>query len=466
MNTYTFTANVGLQILQRRKPVEIARWCLPRVQKLGPVYVKFAQFLSIRKDIFDEDVIQELSKMQNECSAMEITKADLVYILMKEHGPKFVATLDIDDQPIGVASLGQVHRARTKDGKDLAIKVLRDIQPKDIESSFFQLKLLASLLDFTNPSMGGGSHTSKIVEEYREMLYNEIDYTQEAMNAAQMKKYYEDIPWVKIPDVYFVSPRTIGYEYIDGISMDDIDVIRARFDTSVLAKRIYSMYLKQIFEFGFFHADLHPGNMCIEKHTGNIVMFDYGMVGEITPLIKDSFQRLATAVYTNDDALLLYALQELRIVRSTTKLRNIRGTLDFLLGIAIRNSSNNLTSSSLQRRLLKIPKDDFNIPSELVFWFRSIAFVQAAILKLNPEHDFETPLRTMFPRADNLESIGKVILQAGSTSYKIQQNVDQMKDSLQLLDDIRSEMNTVKRYSLLGVWFVLVAYVTSLLSGG
>lgn len=466
MNTYTFTANVGIQILQKKKPVEIARWCLPRVQQLGPVYVKFAQFLSIRKDIFDEDVIAELSKMQNECKAMEITKADLVYILMKEHGSKFVATLDIEEQPIGIASLGQVHKARTKEGRTLAIKVLRDIHPKSIESSFFQLRLLAGLLDFMNPGMGG-SHTTKIVDEYKEMLYNEIDYNQEAMNAAQMKKYYEDIPWVKIPDVYFVSPRTIGYEYIEGIPVDDIDSLRARFDTIVLAKRIYSMYLKQIFEFGFFHADLHPGNMCIERSTGNIVMFDYGMVGEITPLIKDSFQRLATAVYTNDDALLLYSLQELRIVRPTTKLRNIRGTLDFLLGIAIRNSSINLTNGSLQRKLLKIPKDEFNIPSELVFWFRSIAFVQAAILKLNPDHDFETPLRTMFPRVDSLESIGKVILQAGSTTYKIQQNVDQMKDSLQLLDDIRQEMSRVKSYTrwVLGAWILVLIYLVESMRG-
>jgi predicted unusual protein kinase regulating ubiquinone biosynthesis (AarF/ABC1/UbiB family) len=392
---------------------------------------------------------------------MEISKREVVYILMKDHGPKFVGDLDIEDTPIGIASLGQVHKATSKDGKVLAIKVLRDITLDDIDRSFFQLKLLAGVADFMNPGMGG-SHTSQIVEEYKEMLYSEIDYEQEAMNAMQMKKYYENIPWVEVPEVHFYSPRTIGYEYIEGIAIDDVDTLKSKFDTTVLAKRVYSMYLKQIFEFGFFHADLHPGNICVESDTGNIVMFDYGMMGEITPLIKDSFQRLAAAVYTNDDALLLYSLQELKIVNPSTRLRNIRGTLDFLLGVAIRNTGANMTNSMLQRKLLKIPKDDFNIPAELVFWFRSIAFVQSAVLRLNPEHDFETPLQSMFPKVGNVESMGKAFMQAGNTAYKVQQSVEQMKESLDSIGEIRGEMTVLKNMVQGGI-FIMTGLLLSTL---
>ena len=439
METYRFTANLSWKIMTKQPPEMIARWAVPQVQQLGPVYIKFAQFLSVRRDIFQDGVIQELSKVQKECDAMQISKLDVVKILMEESGD-MVYDLKIDDAPIGIASLGQVHKAKHKDGRVMAVKVLRKIPDNDLKRSFMQMSFLGWILDLANPSMS--SHTLDIVKEYQEMLYEEMNYQQEAMNATMMREHFRDVPWVKIPEVYFSTKRCIWYEYVKGVPIDDIEELSKVFDTRVLANRVYKMYLKQLFETGFFHADLHPGNIVIEADTGNVVMYDYGMTGEITPFMRESFTRLITAIYTKDDSMMLYALQDLHIISGDAKLRNVRSSLDFILGLALKSSS--LSPEILQKKISKIPKDNFNIPSELIFWFRSIAFVQSAVVNLDPSYDFEAPLKKYISNATTIESFAKGFLQAGNTSYKIEQGVESMKHSLQSLENLQTDVLILK----------------------
>ena len=440
METYKFTADLGFRILTKQPPEQIARWAIPKVQRLGPIYIKFAQFLSVRRDVFPDSVIDELSVVQKDNKALEMSKLDVVKILMGEFGEDFVYKLKIEDRSIGVASLGQVHRAKYIDGRDLAVKVQRRLTDRELHRTFGQLSFLGALLDFSNPSMK--SHTWQIVQEYQQMLKEELNYEQEALQATMMRENFKDVPWVTIPQVYFYSKKTICYEYVEGVPIDDVSELSKTFDTKVLANRLYRMYLKQLFEDGFFHADLHPGNLAVDPKTGNIILYDFGMTGEISPFMRESFTRLITAIYTKDDSMMLYALQDLHIVSSSTKLRNVRSSLDFLLGIALNSSS--LSPEMLQKKFSKIPKQEFLVPSNLIFWFRSIAFVQSAVIKLDSAYDFQPPLQKYITNSTTLESFAKGFLQVDSASFKLQKGVESMKHSLQSLEGLQSDVWTLK----------------------
>lgn len=454
MSSYTFTANVALQILQRKSPKEIARWCTPQIQNLGPVYVKLAQFLSVRRDLFDDDVIEELSKVQKECNELAMPVSKVESILRREHGDGFVNDLTIERDPLGIASLAQVHKGTSlSSGNTYAIKVLQDISERDIAISFLQLKLLAKLADLTTPN----GHTQTIIKEYEDMLKEEMDYEQEAMNAKSMEFYYKDLTWVKIPEVVDSSPSSIIYEYVDVVPVDEKEVLSLAFDTEVLAKRVYLMYLKQLFEFDMFHADLHPGNLGIERDTGNIVMFDFGMTGVITPMLRDSLQRVATSLYTNDDVMLMYALQDLDIIPDNVRSGDVRPYVDTLMSMAQRTANNTMSPTAMQRNILKLPKDKFSVPSRLVFWFRSLAFVQAAVTDLNPDHDFETPLVQQLPNNTmSLESIRQGFVQAGNVSYKMERNLQGVRDSMRTIESMKQELTLARSMVQIALLWLLM----------
>jgi hypothetical protein len=249
--------DVEEQKVARRKAAVFAREVL---LKLGPTFIKFGQLLSTRIDILPKEYTEELTYLQDNVPGFSGRVAKL--IIENEFGRSVEDMFDsFDEEPLAAASLGQVHRARYK-GEELAIKIQRQGLKELFDLDLKNLKVLAILLDKFDPKSDGAARDWKsIYEESAKLLYKEIDYENEGRNAERFATDFKDIPWVKVPKIYwdFTSKVVLAMEYCPGIKVSDIEKIEmAGIDRELLAKRSAESYLFQLCRHGFFHCDPHP----------------------------------------------------------------------------------------------------------------------------------------------------------------------------------------------------------------
>jgi len=222
-------------------------------------------------------------------------------IVTKELGRPFDQVFqNFSDKPLAAASLGQVHTAMYK-GQKVAIKVQRAGLKELFDVDLKNLKKLAVLLDKFDPKTDGADRNwVSIYEESERLLYEEINYINEADNAERFAKDFEDTPWVIVPDVYrkLSTPRVLTMEFVDSFKLTDIaKVEELGLDKEIIAKRTADAFLRQIIETGYFHCDPHPGNMCVDA-SGNLVFYDYGMMDELRPNVSSGFRKFCTALFS------------------------------------------------------------------------------------------------------------------------------------------------------------------------
>ncbi len=257
------------------------------LEELGPTFIKLGQLLSTRPDLVPPSLAQELSKLQDKVppfsfeQVREIIEGDLNQPLDKVFS-------EFDPRPIAAASLGQVHRARLKNGQEVAVKVQRPNIRRTIEVDLEIMLYLATLLqrhvveaEYYNP-VG-------IVKEFSKTIVKELDYILEAANVERFARNFKNDPTIHVPQTYreYTTERVLVMEYIRGIKISEIDRLKKEgYDCHLLARQGANLILKQIFEFNFFHGDPHPGNIFVLP--GNVICFlDYGMMGRIDEETKE-----------------------------------------------------------------------------------------------------------------------------------------------------------------------------------
>ncbi|MFV0338381.1 MAG: ABC1 kinase family protein [Chthoniobacterales bacterium] len=253
------------------------------LEELGPTFVKLGQILSARRDLIDDATYEELTRLQEEVPPFSSKKArDLIE-------KELEASIDdifvnFQDDPIGGASIAQVHTAYLLDGQKVAIKVQRPHIRDVIEQDLAILADLASLLE-KHVSNLSALNPSGIVKEFSLTLLRELDFTNELGNAQRFAKQFIENSAIKVPEMHphLSTEKVLTMEFISGIRIDDLEELRAQeIDTSVLAKNITDLIYEQIFDYGFFHGDPHPGNMCVLPG-GVTGLYDYGMMGSFSP---------------------------------------------------------------------------------------------------------------------------------------------------------------------------------------
>lgn len=269
--------------------------------RLGPTFVKLGQVVSTRTDVLAPEYIEVLKSLQDNVPPFSGSKAK--QLVMDDLG---LSKADFDKkfknfskEPLAAASLGQVHTA-TYNGKKVAIKVqragLKDLFDVDLKN----LKKLAVLLDKFDPKTDGADRNwVQIYEESERLLYLEIDYLNEADNADRFRKDFKDVSYVRVPNVYreVSTPRILVMEFVESLKLTDIKKIESLgLDKTVLAKRTADAFLRQIVETGYFHCDPHPGNLCVDTK-GNLVYYDFGMMDELKPNVREGFRKFCTALF-------------------------------------------------------------------------------------------------------------------------------------------------------------------------
>ncbi|MCL7022998.1 hypothetical protein MKW94_010995 [Papaver nudicaule] len=240
-----------------------------------------------------------------------------------------------DFEPIAAASLGQVHRARLKN-EEVVIKVqrpgLKDLFDIDLKN----LRVIAEYLQKIDPKSDGAKRDwVAIYDECANVLYQEIDYTQEATNAELFASNFKDMDYVKVPTIYrkYTTPQVLTMEYVPGIKINRIKALdQLGVDRKKIGRYAVESYLEQILSHGFFHADPHPGNIAVDDvNGGRLIFYDFGMMGSISPNIREGLLEAFYGVYEKDPDRVLQSMVQMGVLVPTGDLTAVRRTAQFFL---------------------------------------------------------------------------------------------------------------------------------------
>ena len=372
--------------------LELSRWERLRIviEELGPTFIKLAQVLSNRPDVFPDALIKQFEQLQNNVPRFESSLA--IEIIENETGKKINELFSyFDERPPSnlAASIGQVHRAKLLTGEDVVIKVQRPNVQKQVKSD---LSLLRSFVEYTESYFIGIGilNPLDIVETFEKSMERELNYTFEARSMEQFRKLYKEEHDFYIPKPYreFSTSKVLIIEYISGCKITDIERLESwGLDPKEIAQRGMDVYLKQIFEFGFFHADPHPGNIIIRPN-GSIVLIDFGMVGKLMRQQRFAFAGVFISLAKQNVADMATNLRRLAINSEIDDMKSFEYDLGELVEDYVVLDVDEMGIDELTKRLQKIIyKYQLQIPGTVFLILRSLAILEGIGNKLHPEFE-------------------------------------------------------------------------------
>jgi ubiquinone biosynthesis protein len=250
---------------------------------LGPIYVKFGQILSTRRDLLPDDVADELAKLQDRVPpfAGDVARSAIESSLGESVDTVFRS---FDETPLASASIAQVHAAEMQDGREVVVKVLRPSVRRYIERDVSLLKTIAGLAERYWKD-GHRLRPYEVVSEFEKTLYDELDLLREAANASQLRRNFSGDDKLYVPEVFFPLCRedVMVMERVHGIPISNVAALKeAGIDLKVLSERGVEIFFTQVFTHNFFHADMHPGNIFVAPD-GRYMAVDFGIMGTLHP---------------------------------------------------------------------------------------------------------------------------------------------------------------------------------------
>lgn len=252
------------------------------LEDLGPIFIKFGQILSTRRDLLPDDIADELAKLQDAVPPFSGQKARKIIEQAFGHPIEDVLN-SFDEKPLASASIAQVHTAELKNGKQVVVKVLRPNIEQVIRRDVGLLYIIASLADRYWKD-GKRLRPVEVVRDYEKTILDELDMQREAANAAQLRRNWEGSDILFVPEIYWDYTRTnvLVMERIHGIPVGNIAALKAAgISMEQLGTQGVEIFFTQVFRDNFFHADMHPGNIFVEP-SGRYIAVDFGIVGSLT----------------------------------------------------------------------------------------------------------------------------------------------------------------------------------------
>ena len=359
-----------------RQVFETTRWERVRliIEELGPTFIKLAQAMSNRADLLPQALIDEFEKLQSNVPPFDTALAR--QIIEEELGcPIAQVFSEFDDTTLGSASIGQVHRARLLTGEEVVVKVQRPGVREKVRSD---LALLHELVRLTASFLQkqGLANPEDIVDAFERSMSKELDYTAEARSMEQFRKLYENYTTFYIPKPFreFSTSRILVIEFVSGCKITDKPQLLAwGLSPETVAETGMDIYLTQIFEFGIFHADPHPGNVLV-RPDGTVVLIDFGMVGRLTKQQKYAFAGVFIGMARQDPRSMALNFRRLALTAEIPDMRAFEADLSQLIEdfatLDVKEMSMNDLADALQNVIynykLQVPGAVFLILRALV----------------------------------------------------------------------------------------------------
>lgn len=343
------------------------------LEQLGPTYIKFGQILSVRQDLIPIEYVNEFAKLQDAVSTFDFEDVSLL-IRQELDAPIEDLFLEFEREPIAAASIGQVHRAKLHDGTDVVVKVQRPGIRQVIETD---IDIMYSIAQFAEEHIQDAKiyRPTDVVDEFSRSIHAEMDYTQEARNVGRFSTNFKDDPHIYIPKVYwdFCSERVLTLEYIEGTKSSDFERIEELgFDRNEIATYGAKAFMKQIYEDGFFHADMHPGNVII-MDDGKIALIDFGMVGHLSDDVRNSLIDGLIATSKGDIDLFIEILRDFYAISEDVNVPELRVDLEYLLDKYYGRSLKQLDASTMMVEMIGVlRKHQARVPASVALLSKGV----------------------------------------------------------------------------------------------
>ena len=269
------------------------------LENLGPIFVKFGQMLSTRRDLMPADLADELAKLQDQVPPFPSTQA--VALLEAAYGKPLSAVFkSFEEMPVASASVAQVHFAVLPDGRDVAVKILRPDIVGIISHDVALLKTAADMIEWW--AEGRRLKPGEVIKEFEKHLSDELDLMREAANCSQLKRNFASSQLLLVPEVYwdFCTTDVMVMERMYGFPVSQVGALReAGINIPKLAENGVEIFYTQVFRDGFFHADMHPGNVQVAAN-GQYIALDFGIMGSLTDSDKHYLAQNFIAFFRRD----------------------------------------------------------------------------------------------------------------------------------------------------------------------
>ncbi len=365
-----------------------AQWLVGTLLNLGPTFIKIGQALSTRADLLPIEYVKALSQLQDRVPEFSADQA-IAIIESELNCPLHTLYREFDRVPLAAASLGQVHRAKLHTGEEVVVKVQRP----GLDQLFdLDLKVLDRVVRLSTrySAIARQYDLEAIYQEFAEILYKEVDYVQEAMNADRFRHNFADHPRIVVPKIYprYTTKRVLTMEYVPGIKVNDRESLEAiGIDPKDINHLGICAYLKQLLQDGFFQADPHPGNMAVTLD-GRLIFYDFGMMAEVMPINRDQMVKTFFAVLKKDTDEVIHTLIDMGLIEPMSDMTPVRRVLGFLIDRFTDKPVEVEAFNSLRNELYTLfEKQPFRLPAKMTFIIKALTTLDGVARDLDPQYN-------------------------------------------------------------------------------
>ncbi len=401
---------------ERKNPLKLKQ----ALEEMGPLAIKMGQLLSTRRDLIPPEVLQQLVLLQDRVKPFG---SDVAKIRIQDSLKADVNTLfaRFDEQPLAAASIAQVHTAALHDGREVVVKATRPAIRSQILQDFEILEWLGDFLE-KRLEAARALHLSEIIQDYRQVILNELDLTLEADNTRRMRHYFTGSSMMYVPEVYMDSKDVMVAERITGVPISDIETFeKLGMDRKDLAEKGLTIFFTQVFRDNFFHADMHPGNVFVETLNPSqprYIALDCAIMGELSKHDQMTVARMLLAVMNSDFMQLIQIVHQAGWIPPGTDQDALAREMRRTVGPMVSKPMHELDFAGILIQVMDIARRfHLEIPPQLMLLLKTLVHVEGLGTDLYPELDIWSlakPILTDWIKAQmnpqkNLKELGQKI---------------------------------------------------------
>jgi len=424
------------------------------LEELGPTFVKLGQTFSNREDLLPPELIQELQKLQDRVEVVDMNVEEILEnefnISVKEHFTEIVS------KPLASASIAQVYKATLVSGEEVILKIKKPDVLSVIEDDLLLIKDLVKLIS-TYSEIASKLNLKQAIATFEKSLLEEVSLVNERNNIKQFSLNFKNNKETYVPVVYdeFSNNNVLCMEFINGIKVTDkAELLEHNIDPVRISEVGLRLFVSQILDYGFFHADPHAGNILVKKD-GRVVFIDFGAVGKIQPNDKDILESLIVAFVAKNSNKIVRSLKKMAVSYEIPDERRFENDVDEVLNFVHSTSLKDIDPHIIINKMKDVLKDNqLYMPDYFYLLFKGIGLIEGVGRTINPDLDIVKSLHPYTKKILSRKISPKKLLKNGMDKMiNFTDNVDEipkeLRSVLQKLDDnkftISSEIKNIEK---------------------
>lgn len=404
------------------------------LEELGPTFVKLGQTFSNREDLLPPELIQELQKLQDKVETVEMNVEEILEnefsIAVQDH------FLSLDPEPLATASIAQVYKAVLLNGKEVILKIKKPDVQSVIEDDLLLIKDLEKLVSAYS-EIGDKLNLKQAISTFEKSLLEEVSLINERENILQFRRNFKNSKETYVPEVHgeFSNNTVLCMEFIDGIKVtDQKTLLQYGIDPVAISETGLRLFVSQILDYGFFHADPHAGNILVKKD-GRVVFIDFGAVGKIPPNDKEVLESLIVSFVAKNPRKIVRSLKKMAVTYQIPDERRFENDVEDILNFVHSTSLKEINPQAVMNKMKDVLKDNrLYMPDYFYLLFKGIGLIEGVGRTINPELDV---VKSLHPYTQ------KILAKKISPKNIMKMGMDRMLMFTDNVDEIPKELRSV-----------------------